>query len=104
MEGMTMLKALLPEANENVLSVLLSQAKVFVLGYTNREKLIPPLESVAAEVALIKYNRMGTEGETARSEGGVSQSFVDGDIPKSILTVLRRHRLAKVGGHAFEAE
>ena len=53
------------------------------------------------DLALIAYNRRGTEGEKSRSEGGESYSF--DDAPKQIYDILNRYRLARVGGKAYEA-
>ena len=35
------------------------------------------------KLAVIYYNRLGNEGESSRTEGGISQSFVT-DIPADI--------------------
>lgn len=88
------------EGDESLLSLLLSDAETFVLSYTNRSKLIPVLEKTVRDLAVIALNRMGTEGESGRTEGGGSYNF--NDAPKQIYDVLNRYRLARVGGHAFE--
>ena len=49
---------------------------------------------------MIALNRMGTEGEKARSEGGENYTF--DDAPKQIYDTMNRFRLARVGGKAFE--
>lgn len=94
------LKKLTGESDEELLSLLLSDAETFVLSYTNRTRVIPQLEKTVRDLAVIALNRMGTEGETGRSEGGGSYTF--NDAPKQIYDVLNRYRLARVGGHAFE--
>lgn len=94
------LKKLTGESDEELLSLLLSDAETFVLSYTNRTRVIPQLEKTVRDLAVIALNRMGTEGETGRSEGGGSYTF--NDAPKQIYGVLNRYRLARVGGHAFE--
>lgn len=66
-----------------------------VLGYTNRDALIGNMESSVYDMAVIRLNMMGNEGETSRSEGGVSQSF-DTGIPQAIKSTLNRYRIAKV--------
>lgn len=55
------------------------------------------LELVAEQIAVIKLNRMGTEGLTAQSFSGVSESFIDG-YPAEIQAVLNRKRKIKVVG------
>jgi hypothetical protein len=94
------LKKLTGESDEELLSLLYEDAKDFVLSYTNRTIVPTALEKSVRDLALIAYNRMGTEGETGRSEGGESYSF--NDTPKYIYDILNRYRLAKVGGYAFE--
>lgn len=86
----------------NMLSLLLSDAEEFVLSYTNRTVLPDGLKKTVRDLAVIAYNRLGTEGETGRSEGGESYSF---DVaPKQIYDVLDRYRLVGIGGRRYEAK
>lgn len=94
------IKLLTGESDAVLLSFLLEDAESFVLGYTNRTKLIPPLEKPVRDLAVIALNRIGTEGENSRSEGGESYNF-DG-APKHIYDVLNRYRLVRVGGRTYE--
>jgi hypothetical protein len=96
------LKLMTGGSNENLLSLLLSDATEFVLSYTNRTELPPALNRTVRELAVIAYNRMGTEGESSRSGAGESYSF--DTAPKQIYDVLDRYRLIKVGGRAYEAK
>lgn len=96
------LKLLTGEGDEDLLSLLLSDAEEFVLGYTNRTVLPDGLKKTVRDLAVIAYNRLGTEGETGRSEGGESYSF--DTAPKQIYDVLDRYRLAGVGGRRYEAK
>ena len=47
-------------------------------------------ESLVIEIAIIKYNRLGNEGEHSRTEGGISQTFTD-DLPMDILKQFRNY-------------
>lgn len=94
------LKILTGESDENLLSLLLSDAQEYVLSYTNRKVLPDALKKTVRDLAVIALNRMGTEGESGRSEAGENYSF--DNAPKHIYDVLNRYRLARVGGHAFE--
>lgn len=94
------LKILTGESDDELLSLLLSDAEEFVLSYTNRKTLLPVLQKTARDLAVIAINRMGTEGESGRSEGGESYSFTD--APKNIYDILNRYRLARVGGVTYE--
>lgn len=96
------LRTVLGEGSDELLSLLLEDAESFVLGYTNRCKMIPELEKAVRDLAVVAYNRRGTEGESGRSEAGENYSF--NDAPAQIYSVLKRYRLARCGGHAHEAE
>lgn len=95
------LKKLTGESDEELLSLLLDDAEEFVLAQTNRTKLIPQLQKPVRDLAVIAYNRRGTEGESSRSEGGESYSF--NDAPKQIYDTIKQFRLARVGGKVYEA-
>lgn len=96
------LKKLTGESDEVLLSLLLEEAEAFVLSYTNRTKIVTGLEKAVRDLAVIALNRMGTEGETGRSEAGESYNF--DNAPKQIYDVLNRYRLARCGGHVHEAK
>ena len=53
------------------------------------------LELAAQSIAVVKLNRMGTEGLTAQSFSGVSESYLDG-YPAEIQTLLKGKRKLKV--------
>lgn len=88
--------------DEDSAKELLEDAEAWILGYTNRKRLPAALEPVQRELAIIAFNRDGTEGESARSEAGESYTF--NDIPEHIYAVLNRFRLARVGGRTYENE
>lgn len=96
------LKILTGESDEALLSLLLEDAKEFVLGYTGRMVMAPGLEKTVRDLAVVAYNRRGTEGESSRSGGGESYSF--DAAPRHIYDVLDRYRLARIGGRAYEAK
>lgn len=96
------LKLLTGEQDDTLLQLLLDEAEAFTLAYTNRTKLVTGLEKSVRDLAVIALNRMGTEGESGRSEGGESYSF--DNAPKEIYDVLNRYRLARVGGMAHETK
>jgi hypothetical protein len=52
------------------------------------------LELVAEQIAVIKLNRLGTEGLSSQNYSGVSESYVDG-YPSEIVAVLNRKRKVK---------
>ena len=94
------LQRLTGEDDTDVLALLLEQAENRILAYTNRSYLTAMLEQVKIDWAVIAYNRLGTEGETSRSEGGISSSF--DEIPDSMRKAMNNNRRVKVAGSAFE--
>lgn len=74
---------------------LINDAVILVLDYTNQDKMLDSIWLYARQLATITFNRESTEGESSRSEGGISQSFVE-DIPLNIQRGLNRYRLGKV--------
>lgn len=102
MEEIEKLSKLTGESDEALLSLLLEDANAYVLGYTNRTKLIEPLKKPVRDLVVIAYNRLGTEGENSRSGGGESYGF--DNAPKQIYDILNRYRLARVGGVVYEAK
>lgn len=88
------------ETDEDLIKVCLEEAADFVKSYTNRSTIIAPLEKAVRDLAIIALNRIGTEGETSRSEGGESYSFET--APRQVYDVMNRYRLARTGGITFE--
>lgn len=83
---------LLPEtAAEPVLESFIALAEQDILNYTNRTELPENLEMLSVQMAVVKYNRRGTEGESNRTEGVMSRTFVD-DYPKEIKDQLNAAR------------
>ncbi len=78
----------------------MEDAERFCLEYTNRTVLPEALNSTVRRLAVIGYNRLGTEGEKGRSEGGESYTF--DSAPKEIFDILDRYRLVRVSGYAYE--
>lgn len=69
-------------------------ATVEVEEYCGRE-LDTTLELMAEQIAVIKLNRINTEGLVNQSMGGVTESYISG-YPIEIQQVLNRKRKLKV--------
>ena len=54
------------------------------------------IANLTIALAVIAYTRLGMEGQSSHSEGGVSVSVVDG-LPKDVRERINRLRTAKVG-------
>ena len=63
-------------------------------GYCNRT-IDFELELVAKRVAIIRLNRLNTEGLASQSYSGVAESYIDG-YPADIKAVLNRKRKLKI--------
>ena len=75
------------------ISLAYKQALTEVEAYCNREADIE-LDMIADRLAVIKLNRMNTEGLSSQSYSGVSESYIDG-YPADILAILNRKRKIK---------
>lgn len=80
--------------NDALINLVLKQTIAEVESYCNRE-LDTELEMVVERIAIIKLNRINTEGLASQSFSGVSENYIDG-YPADILAVLNRKRKIKV--------
>lgn len=94
------IKLLLGDAASNYsdaqISLAFRLALAEVEAYCGREA-DAVLELVAENIAVIKLNRMNSEGLASQSYSGVSESYLDG-YPAEIQAILRRKRKVKVLG------
>ena len=92
------IKILLGDAAANytdaLISLVVKQALAEVESYCNRA-VDTELEAVALRIAVIKLNRINTEGLTGQAMSGVSENYLDG-YPADILAILNRKRKLKV--------
>lgn len=79
---------------DSLLTQLLEDAQAEILDYCNRDILPVKAEPLQKELAIVYYNRLGYEGESSRSEGGISVSYST-EIPESIKSRLNSFRLLK---------
>lgn len=76
------------------IQLALKMAIAEVEAYCGRE-LDAVLELMAENIAVIKLNRMNTEGLASQSYSGVSENYIDG-YPANIVAVLDSKRKLKV--------
>lgn len=92
------IKLLLGEAAANfsdpLIALIAKQSLAEVESYCNRQ-IDFELEAVALRIAIIKLNRINTEGLASQSMSGVSENYIDG-YPADILAILNRKRKIKV--------
>lgn len=91
------IKILLGEAASNYsheqISLCYRMALAEVEDYCKREA-DTVLELVAERIAIIKLNRINTEGLASQSYSGVNESYIDG-YPDDIKAILNRKRKIK---------
>lgn len=88
------LKRRLPDAADDaLLNDLLNEAGAFICAYTRRDEVPSALEDAQVRIAAIAFNRMGMEGESAHSEGGVSRTA--DALPADLKSWLNSWRLAR---------
>lgn len=92
------IKILLGDAATNFsdpqISLAYRMALAEVEAYCRREA-DPILELMAEKIAVIKLNRINTEGLASQSFSGVNESYIDG-YPQEIIAVLNSKRKIKV--------
>ena len=90
------------DGEDTLLSALLTQAEAEALAITGRETLPDGLHGAVVDLAVMRYNRRGTEGESQRTEGGVTSRMEA--LPEDIRRQLRQYTLARAGVKRCEAE
>jgi hypothetical protein len=83
-----------PNYTDAQISLCYRMALAEVEEYCNRTA-DATLELMAENIAVIKLNRLNTEGLAAQSFSGVSETYIDG-YPAEIVEVLNRKRKIKV--------
>lgn len=92
------IKLLLGESATNysdaLIALIAKQALAEVEAYCRRSA-DDELALIALRIAVIKLNRINTEGLASQSFSGISESYIDG-YPADILATLNRKRKIKV--------
>ena len=84
------LKILIPGADVDVLEVLYDEALAFLLTVTHREAVDIP-DNLIRRIVSIFYNQLGSDGLSAESYAGVSQSFMTG-LPEDVKAQIKSIR------------
>lgn len=90
-EKLTALKAMVGGSDtDEVLStyLVLAGRKIIAKSYPydlNVTKVPVQYEHLQLEIAIYMLNKRGAEGQTSHSENGISRSYENADIPKSML-------------------
>lgn len=94
-EIVSALSTRLENVNNALLTELVKESTAQALDYTGQKKLVGSMDIYVKKLAVINYNRLGIEGETQRSEGGIT-NYLETGIPKDIRQGLNSYRIAKV--------
>jgi hypothetical protein len=76
------------------IELCLKHAQAEVKSYCSRE-LDAELEICAQKIAIVKLNRINSEGLASQAYSGVNESYING-YPADVLAVLNRKRKIKV--------
>lgn len=96
MNAIERMKVLVRGIDETAAQLLADTAAEEIKNFCNTDEVPPALIGLQAEMAIRKYNRIGNEGETARTQGDISRSFTDEgitDADKRRMVPFRKMRL-----------
>lgn len=89
LERFKLLTGITDDTQDGLITALLSGSADAVCDYIGRDEVPARLVSVQVQLAVMAYNKRGAEGESSRSEGGISQNF-DG-LPPEMLARLKNY-------------
>lgn len=81
-------------ADDALLEELLHQSEDLICAYIGWKEMPSALVSAQLHLAVIMYNRLGTEGESIRREGSSLMHFRD--LPKTLEMQLKPYRLGRI--------
>jgi hypothetical protein len=85
-------------SQDDDLLLLLDDVSIDLLTWTNRSVLPDALGPTQRQIAVMRYNKQGVEGQNSHSEGGISRSF--DDLTPSLQASIGQFRLLKVTRYA----
>ncbi|MCI1959695.1 MAG: hypothetical protein LKJ25_08760 [Clostridia bacterium] len=86
MELEEQIRLLTGNTNNELISLIISKCKDEISAYTKKEYMTN-FDNVCVDMAVIKLNRIGTEGLSTQGYSGVSESYIDG-YPAEIMKQL----------------
>lgn len=86
-------------SQDSLLQAILDDVEGQILAYTNRIEFTTPMYPLQIKIAIIEYNKQGSEGMASDSQGGKSQSWVDG-LPQDVKTALTGFRKLRLATYA----
>lgn len=86
MELKEQVKLLTGNTNEDLISLILEKAKAEIADYAKQD-YNTRFDNLAVDIAVIKINRLGSEGLSSQGYSGVTENYLDG-YPQDILNRL----------------
>lgn len=80
---------------DELLALLIANAIEYAEGYMHRTDAVDVVSKAIIEMVIFDYNRIGTEGLTSESLGGVSFNYSP-SYPDNILNQLKAYRKIRV--------
>lgn len=90
MELVDQIKLITGNTNDDLISLMLDKAEAEISAYLNTE-YETKFDNLAVDIAVIKINRLGSEGLVSQGYSGASESYIDG-YPQEILNQLNRFK------------
>lgn len=80
--------------SDEQLALALEMAEQEAAAYTNRA-IDNELSMIAVKMAVVRLNRMNTEGLATQAVSGINEAYIDG-YPQDIMLLLNRKRKVKL--------
>lgn len=75
---------------DSLIQLLLDQAESEFLQYTNQSEMPQSAGNIIIEMAIIKYNLIGSEGLASQSYSGMSETY--SQYPPQLIKAMNRYR------------
>lgn len=80
-------------SKDALLSILLEQATSELKQYCYRDQLTKEADNVIIDMAVVKYNLLGTEGLSSQSYSGMNEAYAN--YPPQLIKSMNRYRKVK---------
>lgn len=90
MELAEQVKLITGNANDGLISLMLDKAKAEIEAYLSLD-YDTRYDNIAVDIAVLKINRLGSEGLSSQGYSGASESYIDG-FPQEIRVQLDRFK------------
>lgn len=95
LQKLKLLLGISDEGKDSLLTLLLEQADASFLDYTNREVIPTGATNIILELAVSRYNRIGSEALESTSYSNISENYLN-DFSENEKKSLNRWRKVKM--------